>query len=163
MFLLLNLYGYIGGMLSHLTLMVYFTVLLMPFFIINFQKIFNKNNLHTLFILGVAALIILGVTSPVIFNLLQNSSSGYYRVFVPGVMAQGIEHSGLWLDYLNYFGIFNNILFNGSTIKFYIDIVVLIMLILVFIKRKSIDFKNYHFILIFGLISFIMSLIIFPL
>ena len=157
-FLLLFSIGYIGGMLSHLTMMVYLTVLLIPFFIINYKKVFNKKTIITLL---EAAIIILGVMAPNIIQLLQNKASNLYEVFVPGVMAQGIQHSGLWIQLFDYLGVFNPI-FNNSNAKYYFDIIALILLVIVIIKRKEIDFKNYKFIIIFGICSFTMSLIIFP-
>ena len=163
-FLLLFVLGYVGGMLSHLTLMVYFTVLLIPFFIIYRKKVFKKDTIITLI---EAAVLILGITAPVIVNMFQNKLAGNFEVFVPGVMAQGIQHSGLWLDLINYFGIFHGGIFdkivsNGITSKYYIDIIVLILFIIVIRKRKQIDFSNYKFMIIFGSLSFLMSLIIFP-
>ena len=163
-FLLLFVLGYVGGMLSHLTLMVYFTVLLIPFFIIYRKKVFKKDTIITLI---EAAVLILGITIPVIVNMFQNKLAGNFEVFVPGVMAQGIQHSGLWLDLINYFGIFHGGIFdkivsNGITSKYYIDIIVLILFIIVIRKRKQIDFSNYKFMIIFGSLSFLMSLIIFP-
>ena len=158
-FLLLFCIGYIGGMLSHLTVMVYFTFLIIPFFIINYKKVFKKKTIITLV---EAAIIILGVTAPTIINMVQNKFFGDYMVFVPGVMAQGIQHSGLWLDFINYFGIFNSFLYNGNLGKFYLDIITIILIIIVIVKRRQINFKNYKFIIIFGLISLFMSSIIFP-
>ena len=163
-FLLLFVLGYVGGMLSHLTLMVYFTVLLIPFFIIYRKKVFKKETIITLI---EAAVLILGIMSPVIVNMFQNKLEGNFEVFVPGVMAQGIQHSGLWLDLINYFGIFHGGIFdkivqNGITSKYYIDIIVLILFIIVIKKRKQIDFSNYKFMIIFGLLSLLMSSIIFP-
>ena len=163
-FLCLFVLGYVGGILSHLTLMVYFTLLLIPFFIIYRKKVFKKETIITLF---EAAGLILGIVAPVIINMLQNKLGGNFEVFVPGVMAQGIQHSGLWLDLINYGGIFHGgildkLLQNGTTSKYYIDIIVLILLIIVIKKRKQIDFKNFKFIFIFWLLSFIMSSVIFP-
>ena len=167
-FLILFCFGYIIGMLSHLTMMIYFTLFLIPFFLINIKKVFKKENLITLF---EAALIILLIMSPTIVNLFQNKLYGDYRVFTPYVMAQGIVHSGLWLDYINYFGIFDKqIIFNDSLHKFYIDIVVLIMLlidliiyIVMLIKKKKINISNnYIFIIIFGILSFYLASKYFP-
>jgi putative flippase GtrA len=163
-FIILFCLGYIGGMLSHLVMMVYFTVLLIPFFIIYRHKIFNKKTLLTL---GGAALIILGIMSPVIVNLMQNKASGLYEVFVPGVMAQGIWHAGLSLDFINYFYAFNNfrignLIFYGSDIRFYFDIISLIMLGMVIFNRHQYNLKSYQFIIIFGLISLLGSSLLFP-
>ena len=167
-FLILFCFGYILGMLSHLTMMIYFTFFLIPFFLINIKKIFKKDTLITLI---EAALIILLVMSPTIVNLFQNKLYGDYRVFTPYVMAQGIVHSGLWLDYINYFGIFDKqIIFNDSLHKFYIDIIVLIMLLIdliiyirMLIKKKKINLSNdYIFLIIFGILSFYLATKYFP-
>jgi putative flippase GtrA len=157
-FLILFSLGYVGGMLSHLTMMIYFTLLLIPFFIINYKKVFKKETLLTLI---TGALIILGIMAPTIIMLVKNKLYGHYEVFVPGAMAQGIQHAGLWLDYINYFGVFK-FLFNGSTAKYYLDIITIILMLMVIVKRKEIDFKKYKFIIWFGLISLFMSSIIFP-
>lgn len=58
-------------------------------------------------------MLILGIMSPVIVNMFQNKlEEGNFEVFVPGVMAQGIQHSGLWLNLINYFGIFHGGIFD---------------------------------------------------
>ena len=156
-FILFFVVGYVFSILSHLTMMVYFTIFLIPYFIINYKKVFKKDIIKTLLI---SALLILLILSPTIVNLFQNKLFGDYRVFTPYVMAQGIYHSSLALDYINYFGIFNNATYYGDKYHFYIDIVVLIMLIIFlcnFKKEKITKNKNYLFIFIFGLIAFIMS------
>lgn len=139
--------------------MIYFTFLIIPFFLINYKKVFNKKTILTL---AIAATIILGITAPTIVNMLQNKIYGDYMVFVPGTMAQGIQHSGLWLDYINYFGIFDGLLYNANLGKFYLDFITILLMIMVIVKRRQINFKNYKFIIVFGVISFLMSSIIFP-
>ncbi len=158
-FLLLFCTGYIFGMLSHLTLMIYFTFCLIPFFIIYRKKVFNKKTISTLII---AALIIILINLPNIVNLFQNKLFGDYRVFTPYVMAQKIEHDGLLVDFFNYFGVFNKLTYNDPGKCFYFDIVVLFMLIILIKNRKKIDFKNYKFIIVFCFLTLFMSSIIFP-
>jgi len=75
--------GYVGGMLSHLTLMVYFTVLIILFLVINYKKTL-KNIKYFL----IASFFILGITSFFYVPLLEHKLFGNYRVFKEGIMAE---------------------------------------------------------------------------
>ena len=162
-FYLYFIIGYVGGMLSHLTLMVYFTVLLIPFFVIYRKKVFTKEIIKRLI---VASILLLLIMSPTIVHLFQNKLLGNYRVFVPGVMAQGIWHSGLYLQLINYLGVFNylglvdNSIFN---IHFYFDLVALYLMIKTIKNRKKLKIYNkYKFICWLSFLSLLMASIIFP-
>lgn len=158
-FLLLFVGGYVLGMMSHFTMMIYFTLLLIPFFIIYRKKVFTKENIKTLII---AAIFILLIASPQLVNMFQNKFLGSYRVFEKEVMAQGIQHSGLLLDFINYFGFYDAFTYNGSSMHFYLNIVVLLLVFLLYRKREQIDFKNYTFMIWFTGLSILLASIIFP-
>lgn len=158
-FIYLFVLGYVGGILTHFTLMLYFTVLLIPFFIINYKKVFKKETILMLFF---AAFLILAITSPSLVNMFQNKLMGNYRVFYPGVMAQGIQHSGLLIDFLNYFDFYSQYTYNNDGILFYLNIIVLILLLSLIKHRSEIKLEKYQFIIYFGLGGLLLSSIIFP-
>ncbi len=158
-FLLLFCTGYILGMLSHLTLMIYFTLLLIPFFIINRKKIFKKDIIK---ILIIASIIILSITSFSTVNLIQNKISNNYRVFDSNIMVEKNKYKGLSYEYVNYLSLFDYQHTSDTRVRFFLDFIVLFLLVLLIKNYKKIDLKKYKYFIIFGIISFIMSLIIFP-
>jgi uncharacterized membrane protein len=153
--------GYVGGIISHLTMMIYFTILIIPYFLINYKKVLKKENFRCLL---KSAFLILTIVSPIIINMIYNKILGNYMVFKSGVMAQGIQHSGLWIHFFNYFGLFNCNIFGypfiDNKINFYFDIVALILFILSVKNRKFNG--NDKYILCFMVISIGLSTVFFP-
>ena len=156
LFYILFSIGYVGGMFSHFTLMIYFTLFLIPFFVINIKKVFTKNNI---IILIISAFTILLITSPFLDTMIEHKLFGDYTVYIPGHMAGGIWHLGLIpYDYINIFARFET-----YEIKFSLDLLTLIFIFLTFKNRKKIEIlKDYKFIYIFGLISLYLSTVLFP-
>ena len=144
--------GYVGGMLSHLIMMCYLTVIILVFLIVKY-----KTTLKYLKQLIIASLFILGITSPFWVGLLQQKLFGNYNVFVDGVMVQGTW--GNALNPLEYLLVFKNM--GTGEIKYYIDLIVLILLIIT-IKNYKDKNKFYKYILIFGIVSLILSSKLFP-
>lgn len=152
-FYILFTIGYIGGMLSHLTLMVYFTVLILVLMIINF-----KETIKRIKPLIISSLFILMITSPFLIPLLEQNILGNYRVFQNGVMVQGTwGHALSIFDYLN-----SMTTLKSGNIKYFIDIITLLLLIITLVKYKKLNNKFYNSILIFGIISLILSTKLFP-
>ena len=145
--------GYVFAMLSHLIMTAYLTVIILVFLIVKYKK-----TLKYLKPLIIAALFILTITSPYTVGLLQQKILGNYNVFVDGVMVQGTW--GNALNPFDYILVFKNM--GNSEIKFYIDIIVLIMLFLTFKNYKKYNNKYYNYILVFGIVCFILSSQIFP-
>src|SRR5574344_25028 len=150
----LFIFGYVGGMLSHLTMMVYFTVILVIYLIFKYKDTF-KNIKYFI----TSAIFILLIASPFLTTLIEHKFWGDYSVFVPYHMAQDIQWSGLFpFSYINFFSDYGT-----SNIKYFMDIVTIIMLIVTIVNYKKIK-KNkfYKAIIWFGLISFVLSLKVFP-
>lgn len=152
-FYILFISGYVFSMLTHLTMMVYFSVIVIVFMIIKYKQTFK--NIKPLII---ASLFILSITSFFWMPLLEQKLFGYYRVFQDGVMVQGTWGNGLNpFAYINLFVDWKN-----EKVKYFIDAVTLILLIITLINFKKIENKFYKYILIFGIISFILSTVLFP-
>lgn len=151
-FYLFFMIGYIGGVLSHLTMMIYFTILILIFLIIRFKDTI-KNIKH--FIL--ASIIILLVISPFVIPMVENKLLGNYRVFQDLVMVQGTWGNGL-IPY-RYFDFSVN---NSNEIRYYIDIVCLVLLVISIINYKKYRNKIYDYVIIFGIISIVLTTILFP-
>lgn len=145
--------GYVGGMLSHLTMMTYFTVIILIFLIFKYK--FTLKYLKQFII---ASIFILAITSPFIVGLLQQRLLGNYNVFKEGVMVQGTWGNALMP--LRYLFVGEN--WGTEYIRYYIDLVVLILLFFTFKKYKQYNNKYYNYILVFGIISFILSSMLFP-
>lgn len=140
--------GYVGGILSHFTMMIYVTIFLAITLLCFYKKVFKKE-----FIVPFikASVIVLLLTAFFFEPLFEHKFLGNYMVYKKWVMSLGIWHTTLWgIEYLlpvDYSGIY-----------FYFSIVTLGLIGYVLIKKRSI-FKEdkYKLIGIFTLISFIMS------
>lgn len=154
-FYLLFVLGYVGGIYSHLTLMVYFTLLLIAFLLFSRKQIFKKENLISFIY---ASLLILGISSMFLGNIIENHFMGNYVVFEPGEMTKRVSKTALYP--FEYFNIIPSL---QSSIKHYFPVIVLFLLIFTFVKRKEISFFKYskNFLLVLG-ISFLLSTKLFP-
>lgn len=145
--------GYVGGMLSHLNLMVYFTVIIIGFLLFKWR--FTIKNIKPFII---SSIIILALTSPFLIGLLQQKILGNYRVFADGVMVEGTW--GWALNPLDYLNVLKN--YGNQEAKFFLELVTIILLIITFIKYRKVNHKFYNYILVFGIIAFILSTKLFP-
>jgi len=147
--------GYVGGILSHLTLMVYFTTFLSIFLFISRKKVFQKQFLIPF---GIACISVFGITLFFLLPLIENRLLIDYVVFEPGEMTKRIVSTALYpFEYLNIFP------FLQSNIKFYFPVVLLLFILMTFIKRKHISFPKYtKNFLVFGLVAFFLSTKLFP-
>lgn len=145
--------GYVGGILSHLNLMAYLTVILLAFLLFKWK--FTLKNFKPLIL---SSIIILLITSPFLVGLIQQKVLGNYRVFIDGVMVQG---TWPWaLDPFDYLNVMNN--YGNQEAKFFLDLTTIILLVITLIKYKKINSKFYNYILVFGIITLILSTKLFP-
>lgn len=148
--------GYVGGMLSHLTIMVYGTFLFGIFLLINGKTFFKKEKfIPFLKAVGSVCLLVLFFLAPLItFRIL-----GDYAVFQEGYMSFGLKYYSLDLfDYINIYGGSNH-----NDVQMYFPLVVLILFIFTYFLRKRIEFPKYtkNFV-VFGALALWMSSILFP-
>lgn len=140
--------GYVGGILSHFTMMIYVTIFLAITLLFFYKKVFKKEFLVSFIKVSI---IVLLLTAFFFEPLFEHKFLGNYMVYKKWVMSLGIWHTTLWgIEYL--------LPIDYLEIYFYFSIVTLGLIGYVLIKRRSI-FKEdkYKLIGIFTLISFIMS------
>ena len=140
--------GYVGGILSHFTMMIYVTIFLAITLLFFYKKVFKKEFLVPFIKVSI---IVLLLTAFFFEPLFEHQFLGNYTVYKKWVMSLGVWHTTLWgIEYL--------LPIDYSGIYFYFSIVTLGLIGYVLIKRRSI-FKEdkYKMIGIFTLISFIMS------
>lgn len=75
--------GYVGMILSHLVLTVYFTLLFAILLLINIKKLFNKK---TIIYFAVSTLIVLAIVSPFLGPMLEHKINENYIVFADNTM-----------------------------------------------------------------------------
>lgn len=145
--------GYVGGILSHFTLMIYFTLLLGISMLFFWKKIFKKEFIVPF--LKACALVFL-LTAFFFEPLFEHKFLGNYRVYQKWVMSLGIQHTALWgFEYFVPFD-YDNIIFNLS-------IITIILLVALFkYHRKEFKNDNYKLILIFSCLSLWLSTVYFP-
>jgi uncharacterized membrane protein len=152
-FYILFISGYVFAMLTHLTMMVYFTAIILVFLIFKYKKTFE--NIKPLVI---ASILILMITSFFWVPLMEQKLLGNYRVFQDGVMVQGTWGNALSpLDYINL-----TVNWKDEKVKYFIDAVTLVLLAYELFNFKKVENKFYRYVLIFGIISFVLSTKIFP-
>ena len=145
--------GYVGGILSHFTLMIYFTIFLGISMLFFYKKIFQKEFLIPFIkACGLVLLLTLFFFEP----LFEHKLLGNYRVYEKWVMSWGIQHTALWG--FEYF-----VPFDKDNIYFFLSIVTIIMLVVVArYQRKTLKQDKYKLVLVFGLLSLWLSTVYFP-
>ena len=127
--------GYVGGMLSHLTMMVYGTVLFGMFLLI-YSKTFFKKDKFIPFIK--ACFVILFCTLFFLTPLVIHKLFGDYAVFQDGYMARNIYYASLNIFDFNPFQTLEN-----SSVQYYFSAVVTILLVFTYCFRNRIHFPKY--------------------
>lgn len=147
--------GYVGAILSHFTLMIYFTLLIIIFLLISRKTIFKK---EIFFPFLIACISIVGITLFFTVGLLENRILGDYVVFEVGEMTKRISKTALYpFEYLNIIPSLQ------SKIKFYIPVTLILLIGFTFLKRKKIEFPKYtKNFLVVGVIAFFLSTKLFP-
>ncbi|MCI8590093.1 MAG: hypothetical protein HFE77_05210 [Clostridiales bacterium] len=145
--------GYCGGMLSHLTLMIPFTVLVVLFLLIRIKDTIKKERLIPLIIAGC---LVLAITSPFWTNVLTYKLHGGYSVFENDTMYQGIEWYGLTFSHYS-------ILHQRDLVemKYFIPIPVFIML-LATLTRIHKQTKTHWLLLSFCVLTFGLTTVYWP-
>lgn len=85
--------GYVGGILSHFTLMIYFTIFLAIFLLIYHRKVFKKEFLVPFCI---ATLSVILITLFFLVPMIEYKIRGGIAVFMEGVMSWGVYGTSLW-------------------------------------------------------------------
>lgn len=166
-FYILFILGFVGAILSHANMVLYLSFILAIFLLINYKKLFIKENFIKLLI---GTIITLLITSFFWMPMLEAKIYGNYVVFQEGSMATYINSNGL-----NPLSFIYPIITYGCDITFSIDIVVIIMLLIVVYKyylnkknstiEKNIVSKENKFIktsVIVGIITMFMATFVFP-
>lgn len=161
-FYLLFIIGYIGMIYSHLVMSLFFTLFLIPFFIIYLKEIFTWDNIKKLLI---STIVILIITSTFIFPMLYHKINGHYAVFEDDKMA-GIEKIKRYelqiSDFFKVTGVTDKqvtSLKKGTNIQFYIPTAVILFMGLTIYYNKNIGNKKAfaYFITIILLAMFMSS------
>lgn len=113
--------GYVGLVLSHLTMACYFTFFMIILLCINYKKVFNFKNIMCLCL---SSVFILAITSFFTMPLLEVKLDTEYAVFKEGVMVQGTYGHTLNLQLINIFDMFS------EDIRYFIPISIIVMLII---------------------------------
>lgn len=140
--------GYVGGILSHFTMMIYVTIFLGITMLILHKKVFTKEFIIP-FIKGCILVLLLSLF---FFEpLFEHKLIGNYMVYKKWVMSLGVWHTTLWgMEYV--------LPIDSSGIYFYFSIVVIILMIYLLLRKRDIFREDkYKLIGIFTLISFMMS------
>lgn len=142
-FYILFTIGYVLSIYSHYLSAFFLTFLLFPIFICYYKKFFTKKNILRLLI---SSFLILLISSPLIFSLLEHKSLGIYRVFDFQVMAPVASlFDKRFFSFGDYFFTRNSGVISGVPV--FISYEVWILLGIVFLKRKKIP-KEYKKIFI---------------
>ncbi len=140
--------GYVGGILSHFTMMIYVTIFLGITMLILYKKVFTKEFIIP-FIKGCILVLLLSLF---FFEpLFEHKFLGNYMVYKKWVMSLGVWHTTLWgMEYI--------LPIDSSGIYFYFSIVVIVLMIYLLLRKRDIFREDkYKLIGIFTLISFMMS------
>ena len=140
--------GYVGGILSHFTMMIYVTIFLGITMLILYKKVFTKEFIIP-FIKGCILVLLLSLF---FFEpLFEHKLLGNYMVYKKWVMSLGVWHTTLWgMEYI--------LPIDSSGIYFYFSIVVIVLMIYLLLRKRDIFREDkYKLIGIFTLISFMMS------
>jgi len=146
----LFIFGYVGAVLSHFTVMIYFTILLGIMLLYLRKKVFKKEFLLPFFI---ACLFIFGMLLFFFEPMVYYKLTGGIAVFMKNVMTNGVYGSTLWPhEYLPITRYFDEIMF-------YFALIPLILAIITFVKRKELKFPRYTkgFLVFFCITLFISS------
>jgi len=147
--------GYVGGILSHFTMMIYITLILGASMLFYSKKIFKKEFLIP-FIKG--CIVVFLLTAFFFEPMIEHKLRGHYMVYKKWYMSLGIWHTALWgFEY-----IFDNPL-PTTTMSYRFAITTLILLgITIYKNKKELFKKNYKLVTIFLLFSVWASTRYFP-
>lgn len=153
--------GYIILLYSHLAMAIYFTlILLLSFILIHFKKIFSWKKVGYI---ALSSIIILSFTSPFWLSILDHKINGSYAIFIPYyITGKGdLRFSAIGLpQYLSFF-----LPHTYDFIRYHLQLIISIAIfpgIYILWKKKLWKNKTWLSILLFTIISFIMTTPLFP-
>lgn len=155
-FLIFFIIGYTLGIYSHLISMFYFTIFLIPFFILYAKDIFQRKKILMLLL---SAITIILLVSPFIFPMLEHKIYGDYYVFAENSMGtlKSLKSSSLSLS--SYFLQQPNK--NFGEINFYINFIVIIMFTITIIFKRKLNLnKKENKLFCMFIITMIMAVIV---
>jgi len=140
--------GYVGGILSHFTVMIFATLFFAIFLLFYHKKVFKKEFLIPFII---ASSFVLGITLFYLTPMIEYKIKGGIAVFMPNLMSQGIYYTTLWPWQ------FLPTAWQNNEVSFHFTIISLILMGITIWKHKKITFPEYTkgLILVF-IIFFIM-------
>ena len=147
--------GYVGAMSSHLVLSVYLTILIVIFLLINHKQVFTKNKIKGLII---AATLIICLTAPTTFSLIEHTLYGNYAVYLEGYMFDVSNITNSSLTFIDYF----NFERPKGIVIFTISYIALLCFILVLFNTKKVNNKILNRYIIMTLITFFLLSPFFP-
>lgn len=149
-FYFLFVLGYVGGILSHFTLMIYATILFAVFLLCYSKKIFKKEFIVPFLI---ACVFVVGISFFYLEPMIEYRLRGGIAVFLPNLMSSGVYYFSLWP--WQYFPFSYSV----KEVDFYFTTISLLFLFLVIWKRKELAFPKYSkgFWVVFLLVLFLTS------
>lgn len=141
--------GYVGGILSHFTIMIYFTFLLAIFLLIYRKKVFRKEFIKP-FLIG--SFFVLLITLFFLVPMFEYKFRGGIAVFSEGVMSGGVYCTSLWLhEYLPFAHFHDGVNYGFTLISFLLLVVTCIQ------YKKLRHFKYAKGFAILGFLCFFFS------
>ena len=126
--------GYVGGILSHFTVMIFFTFFLAIFLLVYHKKIFRKEFLVP-FLIG--SLFVLLICLFFLVPMFEYKFRGGIAVFFEGLMSGGVYCTSLWLhEYLPFSHFHDGVNYGFTIVSF-------VLLIITCIKHKKLEHYKY--------------------
>lgn len=122
--------GYVGGILSHFTLMIYFTIFLAIFLLIYYKKVFQREFLTHF---SIATFSVLMICLFFLVPMVEYKIHGGIAVFLEGVMSWGVYGTSLWPHEYFPFVHFHD----GVTFAFLLPTVILFLITCFQYKHKK--------------------------
>lgn len=153
--------GYILLLYSHLAMAIFFTIILLVSFVpIYYKKLFTRQNI---LLVAISSIIILSFTSPFWISILDHKVNGNYAIFIPYyITGKGdLRYSTIGIQqYLSFF-----LPHNYDFIRYHLQLIITIALfygIYYFFNKKLWKNSIWTSIMIFTILSFIMTTSLFP-
>ncbi len=130
----LFVFGYVGGILSHFTVMIFVTMMMMIFLFLYRKKVFQKEFLKPFLI---SCGFVLGLSLFYLAPMIEYKLKGGIAVFLPNLMSSGVYYFSLWP--WQYFPFS----YSSKDVDFYFTTISIILLFLTILKRKEIRYPEY--------------------
>ncbi len=134
LFYFLFVVGYVGGILSHFTVMIFVTIFMALFLLIYHKKVFQKEFLKPFFL---SCLFVIGISLFYLLPMIEYKWKGGIAVFLPNLMSSGVYYFSLWP--WQYFPFS----YSPVDVDFYFTTMSLFLFGLVVWKRKEIRFPAF--------------------